>query len=105
MKEKQITVIIKEPGQPPRLEPFFDNTLESFQAAVGGYIETMTPFSDLVAIVNEEGRIKKLPFNCTVLGCPVYGTVVLAGVKRDEFCSIPARFWALAESIVRGEST
>ena len=41
MKEKQILVVIKEPGKPPRVEPLFENTLEAFQKAVGGYIETV----------------------------------------------------------------
>ena len=40
MKENQILVIIKEPGKDPVVEPLFDNTLEAFQEAVGGYIET-----------------------------------------------------------------
>lgn len=30
MKEKQILAIVKNPGEPPRIEPLFDNTLESF---------------------------------------------------------------------------
>lgn len=42
MKEKQILVVIKEPGKPPRVEPLFENTLEAFQKAVGGDIETVT---------------------------------------------------------------
>ena len=40
MKENQILVIIKEPGKDPVVEPLFDNTLEAFQEAIGGYIET-----------------------------------------------------------------
>lgn len=35
MKENQILVCIKEPGEEPRIEPLFDNTLEAFQKAVG----------------------------------------------------------------------
>lgn len=46
MKEKQILAVVKEPGQSPRVEPLFDNTLEAFQQAVGGYIETVTIASD-----------------------------------------------------------
>lgn len=41
MKEKQILVIRKEPGKLAEVEPLFENTLEAFQAAVGGYIETV----------------------------------------------------------------
>ena len=38
MKEKQILVIIKEPGKAPAVEPLFDNDLKAFQKAVGGYV-------------------------------------------------------------------
>ena len=41
-KEKQILVIKKEPGKPAEIEPLFENTLEAFQEAVGGYIEAVT---------------------------------------------------------------
>lgn len=46
MKENQIMVIIKEPGKEPYIEPLFENTLEAFQTAVGGYIETVTIATD-----------------------------------------------------------
>ena len=90
LKEKQILVIIKEPGEAPRVEPLFENSLEAFQEAVGGYIETVTVAIDLVIICNEEGRLKGLPYNCTAFGVDFVGAVVVAGVKGDEFASIPA---------------
>ena len=37
-------------------------TLEELQGFVGGYIE-MIPYTRPVAYCNEEGRLKKLPFN------------------------------------------
>lgn len=57
MGEKQILVAIKKPGELPGLEPLFENSLEAFQKAVGGYIEVVTVASDLVLICNEEGRL------------------------------------------------
>ena len=53
-------VIYKAPGcQPePRDIP---NTLEELQAAVGGYIETVTIASDVVIICNEEGACRGFP--------------------------------------------
>lgn len=76
MKERQIMAVIKEPGKEARVDPLFDNTLESFQQAVGGYIETVTLSEHLVLICNEEGRILDLPFNVDVFGVSFYGTVV-----------------------------
>lgn len=91
LKENQILVVIKEPGQAPKVEPLFDNTLEAFQEAVGGYIETVTIAEDLVIICNEEGRLRGLPFNVNVCGIGFVGTVIAAGVKGDEFASLKSR--------------
>lgn len=90
MKNKQILVIIKRPGEDPMVEPLFENTLEAFQKEVGGYIEAVTIAEDLVLIVNEEGRLLGLPENTTVCGLPLCGTIVAAGRKKDEFASIKA---------------
>lgn len=89
MHERQILAVIKEVGENPRIEPLFDNTLEAFQEAVGGYIETVTLATDLVLIVNEDGRLLDLPHNITVLGMDLFGTVVAVGVRDDEFASVP----------------
>ena len=89
-REAQILVCVKYPGEDPRIEPLFDNTLEAFQEAVGGWIETVTLCTDLVLIVNEEGRIRGLPYNTTICGCQLYGPVLAVGVKGDEFASLKA---------------
>lgn len=88
MKENQILVVIKEPGQAPKVEPLFDNTLEAFQEAVDGYIEAVTIAEDVVIICNEEGRLRGLPFNTRVHGISFVGTVIVAGVKGEEFASL-----------------
>ena len=90
MKEKKILVVIKEPGKAPKVEPLFDNTLEAFQKAVGGWIETVTLAADLVLIVNEEGWLRGLPFNLNICGFNLAGTVIAASVDGDEFASIKA---------------
>lgn len=88
MKENQILVVIKCPGLEPRVEPLFDNTLEAFQTAVGGYIETVTIANDLVLICNEEGRLLQLPQNRKICGIDFYGTIIAVGRKGEEFCSV-----------------
>lgn len=90
MKEKQILVIRKEPGKSAEVEPLFENTLEAFQTAVGGYIETVTVAQDLCIVCNETGRIDVLPYNCNVLGYDFYGPILAVGVREDEFSSIRA---------------
>ena len=84
-------MVTKEPGKAPVVEPLFDNDLKAFQKAVGGYIETVTLATDLVIICNEEGRLQRLPHNTTVFGVDFCGTIIAAGVKGEEFASLPAR--------------
>lgn len=88
LKENQILVVIKEPGKEPRVEPLFDNTLEAFQKAVGGWVEAVTIAEDLVIICNEEGLLRRLPVNVRVCGITFVGTVIAVGVKGDEFASL-----------------
>ena len=89
--EKQITAVIKEPGQKPRVEYLFNNTLESFQKTIGGRIETVTVFSDITFICHAEGRIIGLPFNFELCNFDFYGPVVIVGIKEDEFVSVNMR--------------
>lgn len=81
-------VIAKNPGEPFQ-EMEVDNTLEALQAFVQGYIETVTLFTDMCIICNEEGAINGLPYNVTILGLPLYGPILLVGTDKDEFCDAP----------------
>lgn len=92
LKERQILVVVKEPGKPARVDPLFDNTLVAFQSAVGGYIECV-PVGyalDVVLICNEEGKLLGLPFNVRLGFDDVVGTVVVCGVRGEEFASLKA---------------
>ena len=102
-KEAQILAVIKDPGQPPRVEPLFDNTLKAFQEAVGGRIETLTVCSDLVFICNQDAAELGLPFNEVILGREFYGPVICVGAKEDEFVSLKAREVPLLLAHMRGK--
>lgn len=102
MKENQILVVIKEPGKVPVVEPLFDNTLKAFQKAVGGYIETVTITPEIVIICNEEGKLRGLPYNVTIGREDFVGTIVVAGVKEDEFSSVRAAAIPLIRSLLGG---
>ena len=78
----------KRPGEPWEFADV-ENTLEALQAEVGGYIETITFLADACIIVNEEGRLRGLPFNVNLCGLKLVGTVLLVGVQGDEFCDVP----------------
>lgn len=83
-----MVVWIKEPGAVPRRRNI-KGTLDDLQSLVGGYIETVTLNENDVIICNEEGLLKNLAFNTTVItskgSCSFVGTIVLAGIKGDGF--------------------
>ena len=87
-------VLIKQPGEPWEVSDV-RNTLEGFQEAVGGYIETYTvdPERGLVLICDEEGRLNGKEHNLTIEGIEFVGTLLLCGVDGDEFTDVPD--WAV----------
>ena len=87
----KIRVISKRPGCPPR-SAWVSNSLENLQTAVGGYIETVKLATDMCVICNEEGRLKGLPYNCTVAGVDFVGDILLVGVKGEEFADLSISF-------------
>lgn len=77
----------KRPGEPWEFAEV-ENSLEALQAEVGGYIETLTCASDASLVMNEEGRLLNLPFNFYWGTLRFCGTVLLVGVKGDEFADL-----------------
>ncbi len=90
LKNNSITVAIKEPGQPMR-EALIKNELSEFQKLVGGYIETICPLENknIVAVVNDSGKIHKLAPNFKWRNDIIVGTVVFTKSNDDgEFVSL-----------------
>ena len=81
-------VFIKQPDE-ELYEDEVENTLESLQEKVGGYIQTVTIANDCAIICDEEGRIKGLPENCRVCGVDFVGPILFVGVNGEEFCDMP----------------
>lgn len=93
-------VLKKEPGKDPVLTAV-ENTLSALQEAVDGYIETVTMADDFVVICNEKGCIQSLPYNCTLLGdIDLYGTILIAGMKDDEFTDVSIMAVKVAEVVL-----
>ena len=93
-------VLKKEPGKDPVLTAV-ENTLSALQEAVDGYIETVTMADEFVVICNEEGCIQSLPYNCTLLGdIDLYGTILIAGMKDDEFTDVSIMAVKVAEVVL-----
>lgn len=87
-------LLIKPGGEPTRVAMV--NKLENYQKVVGGYIETvrlhdiMGP-TNIIAIVNEEGRLRSLPL-CGYMefggGDILVGPVLFVRENGDEFTSL-----------------
>lgn len=69
-----------------------ENELEPLQEFVDGYIETVTAFTNLVIICNEEGRLRNMDYCCAILGADFYGPVLIVGRSKDEFDDVPFTF-------------
>ena len=80
---KKIKVVVKWPDERYGHMTHISPTLENLQKFVDGHIEYFQITKDIIAIVNEEGAIKDLMFNCWVDGTPLFGTVIFAGFDPD----------------------
>ncbi len=93
-ERETISVLIVEPGKEPYMKEI-DSGLESLQHEVGGYIEAVYPFEELVAIVcNEEAKLEGLPLNRALRDSDgeiydiVAGTFMVVGLTDDSFGSL-----------------
>lgn len=87
----KIKVIIKRPGEPARVTNISDS-LKNIQNTVDGPIKAVTIASDAVVICNEEGRIRNLPYNCSICGIDFVGTIIFAGIQEGKFTNFPLDF-------------
>ena len=81
-------ILKKEPGGKFHAKEI-ENTLEALQAEVGGLIETLTFATDACIVLNEEGKLLGLPYNCDFCGQPLVGPVLIVGIDGDDFASVP----------------
>ena len=81
-------ILIVEPGKHP-YEAEIDSRLESLQKTVGGYIEAIYPFEDMVALISdEEAKLKSDTQWNRILGRDVIkGTFFLCGIEGENFCA------------------
>lgn len=84
----KIKVGVKEPGKPIEFREVEDE-LKTYQGLVGGYIEVArTNLLDIMAIVNEEGKLLDLEPNIDVGYDVLVGTVIFVGEGGDNFVSL-----------------
>ena len=80
---QKIRVLVKEPSGPFR-QTKIENSLDKMQEAVGGQIEVLPIFKDIMLIVNKgrNPRLERLNLSS------VQGTAVICGSNGDDFKSI-----------------
>ena len=104
---KKIKCIVKRPDEQFGHTTWISDSLENLQKTVGGYIETVSiDDHELVLIVNEEGKLRDMPYNFSALCSAhiysvyvewreqLFGTVIVCGtcMTKDTFEDIPIDF-------------
>lgn len=90
--------VYKCPGQAPAVIDVA-NELKALQGLVEGHIEVVTFFIQTGAdaggettyvalIVNEEGLLNNMRFNCNFIGKQYFGPMLFVGVDGEEFCGL-----------------
>lgn len=97
-EKSTLTVLMVEPGKTP-YQATIGADLKSLQQVVGGYIESIAPFDDPVAIIcNEEGKLEQLPFNRGMrdesgnLYDYIAGNFMIVGLGEEDFTSLPPEY-------------
>ena len=91
---ERIRILEIAPLEAPRLIEV-DHTLENLQELVGGTVQALYPWEDLVAVLcDDDGKFKGHPANRVLAdeeGNPydiLVGTFYICGLTRDDFASI-----------------
>lgn len=85
-----MNILVVEPGKHPYAKDI-PKTLEAMQETVGGYIQAIYPFEDMVALVcDEEGLFKpEQKWNRHVDSRTVIkGTFFICGLDEDDFTDL-----------------
>lgn len=82
-----IRVLYKQPGRMVRTM-LIQNDLKRLQTLVGGYIEACSIFKDVVMIVNEEGKLKKMEPNFLYGFDMIVGPAIFCRSDRDKLASL-----------------
>ena len=84
----KMRIMIKEPEKDPRTI-VIDHSLRTLQDLVGGYIEHV-PFFVLGTglIINEEGKLRDLPYNFSLYGDSIVGNALFVGEDGEEFTDL-----------------
>ena len=87
----KVTVLHKNPGQPPTVQQIDRDDIADLQKLIGGYFEAVTiqRKPDVILWCNEDGQRLNLAPNIRLdSGAEILGMVVLAGRKGPDLASL-----------------
>lgn len=66
------------------------NELSTMQSMVEGYIEVISSHlnRNICYVVNEDGKLRNLPYNKTVEGHQLFGNILVIGIRNNDFTSL-----------------
>ena len=107
----KITALVIEPEKKPYIKEI-DNTLESLQHEVGGYIQAVYPFEEPVAIVCAEcAKLEGMQLNRVLRdeNGEVYdiiaGTFLIVGLTEDDFGSLSEEYIQQFSELFKSQET
>lgn len=80
-------IVVKKVGQSPEVKEI-RGTLENLKEIVGGYIECIPVFENVLCVCNEEGKLLKLPPNFRLDNDIIVGDVFFCAGAEEEFVSL-----------------
>ena len=83
-------ILVCEAGKHPAVRDI-EHTLKNLQSVVGGYIQALYPYEEMVSVVcNEDGIALNLPLNRIIEGYGIIrGTFFLCGLGEEDFTDLP----------------
>lgn len=77
-------IVVKNVGEIPKVVEV-ENTLETYQNIVGGYIETYPFVEGMLIIFNEEGKLMGLKPNMVINGETIVGNIAIVSHGEEDF--------------------
>ena len=83
--EKQMKVVVKDPGKKPEVKEISDDIFE-IQETVGGFFEIVRPFEDMhmLLVCNGEGVYRDGRPNTLIGGQAIFGPLFICGEEPGE---------------------
>ena len=90
-ENKNLKVIVVNNGKPEYRYIKYkddDELLYELQNILGGYIEQVTVSRSFIILCNEDGRIKGLPYNCSICGVDFVGPIIVCSSNGEDWTDV-----------------